>query len=141
MSAPAFRIGDAIVMLTYDQVEQIHDIALIEGGMPGVLSHGAIESALFRPQNLVDYQDCNDLILLAASLWYALSSAHGFCDGNKRTAVLSAFAFLEANGVEINPNLSSDDPGKFVDELYKRNDFEEKHLIAYLRARCRWILE
>lgn len=94
MAVAFFRADDAIDLLTYDQVIQIHDVALIEGGLPGLLNRGAIESALFRPQNLYDYEACDDLVILAASLWYGLSSAHGFCDGNKRTAILSAFAFL-----------------------------------------------
>lgn len=141
MATQTFLVDESLGLLTFDQVRLINDIALIEGGMRGLLSRAAIESALYRPQNLVDYEGCDDLIRLAASLWYALSSAHGFCDGNKRTALLSTFAFLEMNGVEIAQWVPADEPGHFVDGLYKCGKFEEEKLLTYLSSRCVWITE
>lgn len=139
MAKLTFAVDGDLTLLTFDLVNRIHDIALIEGGMRGILNRAAIESALYRPQNLIDYEGCDDLLRLAASLWYALSSAHGFCDGNKRTAILSTFTFLEMNGVEIADWVPGDEPGLFIDELYRSDSFEEAKLENYLATRCVWI--
>jgi death-on-curing protein len=42
-----------------------------------------------------------DLFDIAAAYAFHLSQAQAFFDGNKRTAVGSAFVFLEGNGVRV----------------------------------------
>jgi death-on-curing protein len=41
------------------------------------------------------------LAALAAAYAFGISSNHPFVDGNKRTALLVSFAFLDVNGSEV----------------------------------------
>ena len=76
----------------------IHDRQLAEhGGSDGIRDPGAIESALARPVNLASYGD-PDIAELAAAYAYSLAINHGFVDGNKRTAWVTARLFLADNG-------------------------------------------
>ena len=76
----------------------IHDRQLAEhGGSDGIRDLGAIESALARPVNLASYGD-PDITELAAAYVYGLAINHGFIDGNKRTAWVTARLFLADNG-------------------------------------------
>ena len=76
----------------------IHDRQLAEhGGSDGIRDPGAIESALARPVNLASYGD-PDIAELAAAYAYSLVINHGFVDGNKRTAWVTARLFLADNG-------------------------------------------
>lgn len=79
----------------------IHDEALaMFGGGAGIRDEGLLESALSRPQNLHGYDEA---ATLAASLCFGLAKNHPFVDGNKRTALLSARAFLYLNGYAFEP--------------------------------------
>jgi death-on-curing protein len=79
----------------------IHDAQLAEhGGPSGVRDHGAVESALARPQNLAAYGE-PDAPALAAAYAFGLARNHGFTDGNKRTAWIAARLFLADNGLRL----------------------------------------
>jgi len=60
-----------------------------------------LESALARPRNLVAYEACDDVARLAAAYAYGIARNHGFADGNKRTALVTADLFLMLNGYEL----------------------------------------
>jgi len=60
-----------------------------------------VESALARPRNLVAYEACDDIARLAAAYAYGIAKNHGFADGNKRTALVTADLFLMLNGYEL----------------------------------------
>ena len=82
-------------------VYAIHDRQLAEhGGKAGIRDEGAVESALARPVNKSLYQDA-DAAGLAAAYAYGLARNHGFNDGNKRTAWVTARVFLADNGKAI----------------------------------------
>src|SRR5579872_1298695 len=82
-------------------VYAIHDRQLSEhGGGPGVRDAGLIESALARPQNLAAYGQ-PDGAALAAAYAYGLARNHGFVDGNKRIAWITARLFLADNGYRL----------------------------------------
>jgi death-on-curing protein len=75
-------------------VHAIHDRQLAEhGGLPGIRDAGAIESALACPRNHDAYGEA-DAASLAAAYAYGLARNHGFLDGNKRTAWVTARLFL-----------------------------------------------
>ena len=75
----------------------IHDRQLAEhGGPDGIRDLKAIESALARPLNLAAYGS-PDVADLAAAYAYGLANNHGFIDGNKRTAWVTARLFLADN--------------------------------------------
>ena len=85
-----------------DVVLAVHDEQLaVHGGLPGVRDRGAVESALARPRNLAAYEACDDIARLAAAYAYGISRNHGFADGNKRTALVTADLFLMLNGYEL----------------------------------------
>jgi death-on-curing protein len=85
-------------------VTAIHDEAIYEfGGLDGIRDVGLLESALDRPRNRLAHQPKTTLFELAASLCLALAKNHPFVDGNKRTALLTARAFLFVNGYLLEP--------------------------------------
>jgi death on curing protein len=82
-------------------VLQFHEHAIAEfGGSYGVRDRGAIESALHRPRNLLNFGN-PDLFDLAAACTSGLTQNHGFLDGNKRIAFVTGAVFLELNGYRI----------------------------------------
>jgi death on curing protein len=70
------------------------------GGQAGVRDPGLLESAVARPRNRAAYAKPS-LFELAAAYAFGIARNHPFIDGNKRTALVSAFAFLELNGWEV----------------------------------------
>ena len=81
----------------------LHDMQLVAfGGAAGIRDLGLLESALARPRNLLAYRKNKaSLARLAAAYAFGVIKNHPFVDGNKRTALVVAFAFLEINGVEM----------------------------------------
>jgi death-on-curing protein len=86
---------DEVVLATHDEQLSEH------GGLSGIRDRGAVESALARPRNLVAYEACDDVARLAAAYAYGIARNHGFADGNKRTALVTADLFLMLNGYEL----------------------------------------
>ena len=76
----------------------IHDRQIAEhGGLDGVRDEGAILSALARPMQIASYEEAGTA-RLAAAYAYGIARNHGFVDGNKRTAWVTARLFLADNG-------------------------------------------
>jgi death-on-curing protein len=83
-------------------VEAIHDAQLREhGGSPGIRDEDLVESALARPRHKFAYGVRVDLATLAAAYAFGLARNHGFVDGNKRAAFMSAYVFLGLNGYDL----------------------------------------
>jgi death-on-curing protein len=61
---------------------------------------GLLESALARPHNHWSYGE-DDMASLATALLVGIVRNHPFGQGNKRTALTAAEAFLHANGWEL----------------------------------------
>jgi death-on-curing protein len=82
----------------------LHDMQLVTfGGPAGVCDVGLLESALARPRNRLVYgKKRPSLARLAAAYAFGIMKNHPCVDGNKRTALVVAFAFLDVNGIEIN---------------------------------------
>ena len=81
----------------------LHDEQLAEhGGLSGIRDLGAVQSALSRPQNLASHDGCDDIARLAAAYAFGIAKNHGFLDGNKRTALVTADLFLMLNGYQLN---------------------------------------
>jgi death-on-curing protein len=80
-----------------------HDLELAaHGGSAGVRDAGLLESALARPKNILACaESVPSLPVLASAYAYGISSNHPFIDGNKRTALVDSFAFLDVNGLEV----------------------------------------
>lgn len=80
-----------------------HDLELAaHGGSTGIRDQGLLESALARPKNIWAYAESRpSLPRLAAAYAFGISANHPFVDGNKRTALVGSFAFLDVNGLEV----------------------------------------
>jgi death-on-curing protein len=91
--------------LTRDMVLAIHDEAVaMFGGLAGIRENGLLDSALDRPKNLFANTESPGLFARAAALCFGLVKNHPFLDGNKRTGLLAAPAFLFLNGQAFEPN-------------------------------------
>lgn len=115
--------------LTLDDVLGIHQDSIDAfGGSSGIRDHGALESALMRPQS--GYYP--DVIAEAAALWESLSQNHPFVDGNKRTAIASVAAFLAINRFQL--RFEELEAYRFMMDLYGSGRFRMTELETWLRA-------
>lgn len=67
------------------------------GGAYGLRDENALESALARAENKAAYGEPT-IYELAAAYAFGIARNHAFVDGNKRTAIVAAGAFLLLNG-------------------------------------------
>jgi death-on-curing protein len=89
------------LFLSRAQIGRLHDQSLARfGGADGVGDEGLIQSALAAAKNAYFYGQ-GDLFDIAAAYAFHLAEAQAFIDGNKRTGIGAALAFLEVNGVRI----------------------------------------
>ncbi len=90
-----------MIWLDRRDVEAFHSLQIIEfGGLPGLRDAGALESAIARPLNLSAYLEPS-VFECAASYAFGIARNHPFADGNKRTALVASFTFLDLNGWEV----------------------------------------
>ena len=88
-----------IKYLTVNQVIAFHD-TLIEkfGGLSGVRDINLLDSALNAPKSSFGGKDMYPSIPEKAAVYlYHIAKNHPFNDANKRTAYVTALAFLKAN--------------------------------------------
>jgi len=112
------------IYLTVAEVIAIHHHQIEEyGGAHGLRDQGALESAVFRPQN--GYY--NDLSEEAAALLESLVNNHAFLDGNKRVGFAAAHTFLLVNGFDL------DVGSRVALELIMKTLAEGKFRFALLR--------
>lgn len=96
------------IFLTLEDVEQIHADSLEAwGGSPGLRDRGLLESAVYTPQAGFGGEYLHKTLYdMAAAYAFHIAENQPFVDGNKRTALGAALAFLGANGVMVQ------DPGQ-----------------------------
>ncbi len=91
-----------LVWLLKPAILAVHNIMLIRfGGSEGLRDEGLLDSALARPVNLHNYENCTELPRLAASYAAGIIQNHPFVDGNKRTGFMAAYMFLDLNGMTL----------------------------------------
>lgn len=92
-----------IIFLSVGDVLLLHtDTIDADGGSHGVRDHGLLDAAVAMPrQQFGGVYLHEDLAAMAAAYLFHLAQNHPFIDGNKRAGVMSALAFLSANGVEL----------------------------------------
>ena len=121
-----------IVWILDEIVLAVHDEQLAEhGGLPGIRDPGAVQSALARPRNLANYEGCDDIAQLAAAYAYGIARNHGFADGNKRTALVTADLFLMLNGFEL---ISSPAENVLIILAVADGSLPEDELVAWVRS-------
>jgi death-on-curing protein len=124
-----------IVWIMDEVVLAVHDEQLAEhGGLSGVRDLGAVQSAIARPRNLASYEQCDYIAQLAAAYAYGIARNHGFADGNKRTALVTADLFLMLNGYEL-----SSSPAENVLTILAVADgsLPEEELVVWVRNNLR----
>lgn len=99
------------------------------GGCPGVRDRNLLESALARSKQHQKYKKA-DLFEMTAATTYSLVKNHPFIDGNKRTALLFAFIFLQLNGFTLN---ATEQEAVLVLNAVADNTTNESNLAHWLR--------
>jgi death-on-curing protein len=90
---PEFLTLDEVLALHSDQIERY-------GGAPGVRDLGLLESALASPRATFGGGFLHETLPeMAAAYLYHHVRNHPFLDGNKRTGLAAAIAFLGLNDV------------------------------------------
>lgn len=91
------------LFLTIDEVLALHEDQIRRyGGSSGVRDLGLLSSALGMPEASFGGEYLHDgLHAMAGAYLFHLAKNHPFLDGNKRTALAAALAFLWLNDVEV----------------------------------------
>jgi len=83
---------------TYEDIINKHsEVIRKSGGSEGVFNESLIRSAIEFIQNDTYYPDFEDKL---THLVFSIAKNHGFCDGNKRTAIVAGAFFLELNAFD-----------------------------------------
>ena len=89
------------VLLTIDDVVAIHDYVFDDHELQGLAAGQFLDGALGRVENRLKYGLITDVFELAAAYAAAISQAHCFNDGNKRTAFQVMDVVLDLTGVQM----------------------------------------
>jgi death on curing protein len=85
--------------LTAEQIVAFHRRGIEKhGGTLGLRDAAGFDAAVNQPKSTYFY-GAGDLFDIAAAYAYHLAESQCFLDGNKRTAVIAALAFLRVNGI------------------------------------------
>ena len=99
----------------------------------GLRDAGLLQSALDRPRNLYAYSDDPSLFEMAAAYCAGILRNHPFIDGNKRSALLAARAFLFLNGYLLEAS-EADEVVTIVGAA--AGEIDEASLAAWIEANC-----
>ena len=93
---------EPIVWLNRRAFLRLHEASLAEhGGLQGFRDEGLFDSAIVRPQQVLNYREDASLAELGAAYAYGIARNHPFADGNKRAAYIAMDTFCQLNGWEI----------------------------------------
>jgi death-on-curing protein len=95
------------VLLSVGQVMEIHDYVLSDNELQGLAGDKYLDSVLAPVENRLSYGLIEDVFDLATSYAAAISQAHCFNDGNKRTAFQVMDLVLDLNGVQVTWDVES----------------------------------
>lgn len=125
-----------VQLLELEDVDYFHEEILEPGQRRGYKRQEDLLGAIGRAQTALSYDYDADLIRIAAYYWHGIGTSHGYVDGNKRTALVSAMNFLLMNGVEclIDPKAL----GPWIDHLFETDHFTLDILEDMLRRHSRW---
>jgi death-on-curing protein len=123
MTQPDWLLRTTILAIHSEQIAE-------HGGEDGIRDEGLLDSALSRPLNHFTYKDSN-IFELAATYAYGIIKNHPFIDGNKRTAFVASFLFLELNGYEIEASRREEKVNIFM--KLANNQMSEEELTTWFR--------
>lgn len=111
-------------------VNAFHDRQISRhGGASGIRDHTLLEAACVQPINKHGY-GVDDIFVLATAYAYGIAKAHAYVDGNKRTAFVTAVAFLRMNGYAFRPDQFA---GVKIIEDLARDALSEDDFAEWLR--------
>ena len=120
----------SFLLLSVDHIIAIHDEVLEPNELQGMAGDKSLEGALSRVENRLNYGLVEDICSLAASYAVAVSQAHCFNDGNKRTAFQVMDLILNLNG--INAIWDVEEVGQKI-VLLSQSKLDEADLAQWLR--------
>ena len=120
----------SFLLLSVDHIIAIHDEVLELNELQGMAGDKSLEGALSKVENRLNYGLINDIYSLAASYATAISQAHCFNDGNKRTAFQVMDIILDLNG--INAIWDVEEVGQKI-VLLSQSRLDESDLAQWLR--------
>ena len=120
----------SFLLLSVDHIIAIHDEVLEPNEFQGMAGDKSLEGALSRVENRLNYGLVEDIYSLAASYAAAVSQAHCFNDGNKRTAFQVMDLILDLNG--INAIWDVEEVGQKI-VLLPQSKLDEVDLAQWLR--------
>ena len=120
----------SFILLSVEHVIAIHDEVLELHELQGMAGDKSLEGALSRFGNRLKYGLIEDIYSLAASYATAISQAHCFNDGNKRTAFQVMDIILDLNG--INAIWDVEGVGQKI-VLLSQSRLDESDLAQWLR--------
>jgi death on curing protein len=126
-AAPVWIDKRALLLLHEESLAQF-------GGARGLRDDGLLDSALARPLNKFQYDQIDDLAMLAAAYGFGLAKNHPFVDGNKRAAFLGLGLFLALNGTPLKA-----DPVDAIQTMLQlaAGDLDEAALAQWISANCK----
>ena len=120
----------SFILLSVDHIIAIHDEVLEPSELQGMAGDKSLEGALSWVDNRLKYGLIDDIYSLAASYAAAISQAHCFNDGNKRTGFQVMDLILDLNG--INVTWDTDTVGQKM-VLLSQSKLDEADLAQWLR--------
>lgn len=92
-----------IIFLTTEEVLKIYENQMkLFGGKHLILNLDLLESAVHEPQATYAGEFLYpDVYSMGAAYAYCIIKNHAFFDGNKRTGMIAALMFLQANGIDV----------------------------------------
>jgi death-on-curing protein len=121
-----------VVWLSPEKVQQLNRIALYEGETHALNPGSDLEGALNRPRGHYQFGGVESLCELAAMHAVAITKAHAFQDGNKRTAILTVRAFLRANGMDFDFGPHDDEAVKMMESI-ATGDVDRAEITEWIR--------
>jgi death-on-curing protein len=120
----------SFLLLSVDHIIAIHDEVLELNNFQGIGGDNSLEGVLSKVDNRLKYGLIDDIYSLAASYATAISQAHCFNDGNKRTAFQVMDLILDLNG--INAIWDVEEVGQKI-VLLSQSKLDEADLAQWLR--------
>lgn len=126
-----------IAFLELEHVDYFH-LNILEVGEPDGYNRLAdLLGAVGRPKTSAYYEPEADLVRIAAYYWHGISTSHGYRQGNKRTAFVSAVNFLLMNGIQF--EAPDKELGPWIEGLFINNTFTVEILEDTLRRHAKWL--
>ncbi len=130
--SPDQSAGGSVRYLTADEIWAMNIGILQREGSQSILrDRGALQAAATRPQTAAFYEGA-DLVAQAAALITGIALNHPFLDGNKRTAAIAGYTFLDLNGWRL--AYEGDEYGRQLEAYVLANDRD-----AALPALAAWL--